>query len=575
MTDNASPVVAQTSIAQTSIAQTAPGQTALGQTAKGQTPPVLTARDRMVTFGALMIVLLLSALDQTIVSTAMPRIIAELKGLELYAWVTTIYLLTSTVMVPIWGKLGDLYGRKFVMISGVGLFTFGSWLCGLSGEFGPMPLLGGGMTQLIVFRGIQGLGGGALFTGAFAVIGDLFPPRERGKYAGMVGAVFGLASVIGPVVGGFFTEHGTVDIGALHIAGWRWIFYLNLPLSILALFMIVRFMHVSTKRSAASIDVAGAVLIALSVGSLMLALSWGGHIHPWTSPVILGLFAVAAVGVAAFIAVERVVTDPIMPLAIFRIKAFRTATMASVLISMAFMGVVTFLPLYLQLGLGVAATQSGAAILPMMFGLVLSSTAAGRMVSKTGHYKRYMITGATLLLIGIFLMSRMGAGANVVQVAWRMFVVGLGLGPAQSLFSTVAQNSAPEGQMGVVTSASQFFRQIGSTVGAAIFGAFLTARLAGEMAARGQGGGRAGLAQLQALALNHEGPVGAASVAVDPIVKAAFTAAMSEVFLAAMLVVSGGLVAVIAIPNVPLRKTHVHAEPVSEPGEGADGVVEA
>ena len=540
--------------------------------ARAHAPHVPTAQEKRVTFFALMIVLLLSALDQTIVSTAMPRIVAELKGLELYAWVTTIYLLASTVMVPIWGKLGDLYGRKSIMITGIGLFVFGSWLCGLSGEFGPLPILGGGMTQLIVFRGIQGLGGGALFTGTFAVIGDLFPPRERSKYAGAVGAVFGLASVIGPVVGGFFTEHGTVDIGALHIAGWRWIFYLNLPLSILALFMIVTRMPSSVAKRAAKIDFAGAALIAVSVAALMLALSWGGHTYPWDSPIILGLFAVFVGGLIAFILVERVVPEPVMPMALFRIRAFATTTLASFLISMSFMGVVTFLPLYLQLGLGVPATKSGVAILPMMFGLVLSSGLTGRMVSKTGHYKRYMIAGALFLLAGIFLMSQMGDGATVGQVAWRMFAVGLGLGPAQSLFSTVAQNAAPEGQLGVVTSASQFFRQIGSTVGTALFGALLTARLASEMTARGEGGARTGLAQLQSLA---EGPVGSAQVAVDPIVKAAFGVAMSQVFLAALVVVTLGLLAILAIPNLPLRKHHVHAEPVAEPGEGEGGVVEA
>jgi EmrB/QacA subfamily drug resistance transporter len=538
-------------------------------------PHVPTTQEKRVTFFALMIVLLLSALDQTIVSTAMPRIVAELKGLELYAWVTTIYLLSSTVMVPIWGKLGDLYGRKSIMITGIGLFVFGSWLCGLSGEFGRLPLLGGGMTQLIVFRGVQGLGGGALFTGTFAVIGDLFPPRERGKYAGMVGAVFGLASVIGPVVGGFFTEHGTVDIGAVHIAGWRWIFYLNLPLSILALFMIVTRMPGSVRKRQAKIDFAGAALIAISVAALMLALSWGGRTYPWDSTMILGLLGVFAGGLLAFILVERIAPEPVMPLALFRIRSFWTTTLASFLIAMSFMAVVTFLPLYLQLGLGVPATKSGVAILPMMLGLVISSGLAGRMVSKTGHYKRYMVTGAVFLLLGIVLMSSMGEGANVGQVAWRMFVVGLGLGPAQSLFSTVAQNSAPEGQLGVVTSASQFFRQIGSTVGTALCGALLTARLASELAARGAGGAGSGLAQLQTLAFNREGPVGAGRIAVDPIVRAAFSVAMSQVFLAALVVVGLGLLAILAIPNLPLRQHHIHPEPVAEPGEGTDGVVEA
>jgi EmrB/QacA subfamily drug resistance transporter len=529
--------------------------------------PAPTDQEKLVTLFALMIVLLLSALDQTIVSTAMPRIVAELKGLELYAWVTTIYLLSSTVMVPIWGKLGDLYGRKMIMISGIGIFLFGSWLCGLSGEFG-----GGGMVQLIFFRGIQGVGGGALFTGAFAVIGDLFPPRERGKYAGLVGAVFGLASVIGPVVGGFFTEHGTVDIGAVHIAGWRWIFYLNLPLAILSLFMIVTRMPGSTRKRQAKIDFPGAILIAVSVAALMLALSWGGHVHPWGSPIILGLFGVFAAGLVTFVYVEHTVAEPVMPMGLFKIRAFWTTTLASFLVAMAFMGVVTFMPLYLQLGLGVPATQSGAAILPLMVGLVLSSGVAGRMVSKTGKYKRYMIVGGLFLLTGIFLLTRMGEGVTVGQVAWRMFIVGLGLGPAQSLFSTVAQNAAPEGQLGVVTSASQFFRQIGSTVGASLCGALLTARLASEMAARGEGGPNAGLAQLQTLAFGREGGVGAAKAVVDPIVKAAFSASMSTVFLAALAVVALGLAVILSIPNLPLRKHHVHPEPMAEPGEGAAGL---
>jgi MFS family permease len=328
----------------------------------------------------------------------------------------------------------------------------------------------------------------------------------------------------------------------------------------------------SVRRYAARIDVAGAVLIAISVAALMLALSWGGHVYPWSSPTILGLFALFAVGFLTFIVVERMAPEPVMPMGLFKIRSFWTTTLASFLISMAFMGVVTFMPLYLQLGLGVPATKSGVAILPLMVGLVIASGLAGRMVSKTGHYKRYMISGGVCLLTGIFLLSLMGDGADVVQVAWRMFVVGLGLGPAQSLFSTVAQNSAPEGQMGVVTSASQFFRQIGSTIGASLCGALLTARLASEMTARGEGGAKAGLAQLQSLAFNHERAVGAVNVTVDPIVKAAFSASMTTVFLAALAVVALGLLAIFAIPNVALRKHHVHAEPVAEPGEGTDGV---
>ena len=530
---------------------------------------------RRTTMFALMIVLLLSALDQTIVSTAMPRIVAELKGLELYAWVTTVYLLSSTVMVPIWGKLSDIYGRKPIMITGILIFVFGSWLCGLSGEFGDLPVLGGGMTQLIVFRGIQGIGGGALFTGAFGVLADLYPPRERGRYAGMIGAVFGVASVIGPVVGGFFTEHGTVDFGAVHIAGWRWIFYLNLPLAILALFMIATRMPAShparqgadrLRRRPAGDDRRRRPDAGPELGRPDLSLELAadprpvGPVRGWAS--------------VALIAVEAKVAEPVLPLGLFRIPAFTINTTASFLLSMAFMGSITFIPLYLQVGLGVPATKSGVAMLPMMFGLILTSTTAGPAGEpSTGHYKPlHGRRRVFLILVGIALLATMGAARDPVgQVAWRMFVCGLGLGPAQSLFSMVAQNSAPPGQLGVVTSASQFFRQIGSTVGVAVFGALLTGLLAGQMARHGQAGG--GLAQLQALALGGEGGalVGAGAAPVDPLVKAAFSSAMTGLFAAAFIVVLLGLIAVIAIPNVPLRKAH-EPEPVAEPGEGTDGV---
>jgi EmrB/QacA subfamily drug resistance transporter len=523
-----------------------------------------TPQERNVTLAAVMITLFLSALDQTIVSTAMPRVVAELKGLELYPWVTTIYLLTSTVMVPIWGKLGDLYGRKAIMIGGIGLFVIGSWLCGFSQS----------MVELIAFRGIQGIGGGALFTGAFAVIGDLFPPRERGKYAGLIGMVFGVSSAIGPPLGGFFTDHGSVDILGVHVAGWRWVFYLNLPLAILALFMIISRMPTLSARRKAKIDVAGSALIAIAVAALMLALSWGGHVYPWGSPTILGLLALFALGFIAFILVERGAAEPVMPLGLFKIRAFSVTTIAAFLMGMSFMGIITYLPLYLQLGLGVPATESGVAILPMMAGLILSSGGAGRMVSKTGHYKRYMVGGALCLIVGIILMAILGEGATVGQVAWRMFIVGLGLGPAQSLFSTVAQNSAPQSQMGVVTSASQFFRQIGSTVGTALFGALLTARLASEMVRHGGAQAHGGLAQLQALAATQEG-AGAVHITVDPLVRAAFAVAMTNLFEASLVVVVLALLAILAIPHVELRKSHVHAEAVAEPGEGESDMVEA
>ena len=282
-----------------------------------------TPEEKRLTFIALMIVFLLSALDQTIVSTAMPTIVSELKGLDLYPWVTTSYLLTSTVMVPIWGKLGDLYGRKLILIIGIVVFVVGSWLCGISGEFGDLPGVGGGMMQLIVFRGIQGIGGGALFTTAFATIADLFPPRERGKYAGLFGAVFGLASVVGPIVGGYFTDNGSTTILGTYVAGWRWVFYLNLPMSILALGMIGWKMPNLGHTGGGRIDYLGAVLVVISIGALMLGLSWGND-KGWDSTEVISLFAVALVVGLAFLFVEHREKEPILPLSLFKIPAFTT-----------------------------------------------------------------------------------------------------------------------------------------------------------------------------------------------------------------------------------------------------------
>ena len=520
---------------------------------------------RRITVIALIIVLLLGALDQTIVSTAMPRIVAELKGLSIYAWVTTVYLLSSTVMVPIWGKLGDLYGRKIILMWGVSIFIAGSALCGLSGEFGPLPLLGGGMTQLIVFRGLQGIGGGALFTSAFAVIADLYPPRERGKMSGYFGSTFALASVIGPLVGGFFTEHGTVHLGGLVIAGWRWVFYVNLPLSALALFMIATKTPGLSAGKGGRVDVLGAVLVVTAFVPLLLALSWGGHTYPWGSPQVVGMLATTAVSLALFAYVELHVSEPLLPLNLFRNRMFSLGNGASFIVSMAFFGAITFVPLYLQLGLGVPATKSGMTMLPLMVGLIGASTISGRMVTAYGRYKPLMVGGAVIMVLGIFLMTRLTPDTPPVGVAWRMFVLGVGLGPAQSLFALAIQNAVPPDRIGVATSSSQFFRQIGSTVGVAVFGAVMTHALSSEMS---KGGGRAvSLDQLQGLALSatQRGP-GARAVVVDPGLKIAFSHAIVDLFWVASGISVLGLIAILLIPELPLR-ARGHVEPVAEPGE--------
>jgi EmrB/QacA subfamily drug resistance transporter len=510
-----------------------------------------TPQGRRVTVAALLITLMLGALDQTIVATAMPRIISELKGLELYAWVTTVYLLTSTVMVPIWGKLGDQYGRKSILIIGLAIFVVGSCLCGLAGEFGDLPLLGGGMTQLIVFRGIQGIGGGALFTSAFAVIADLYPPRERGKLSGYFGAMFGVASLIGPVIGGLLTEHATVHFNGLTIAGWRWVFYVNLPLSALALFMIVSKMPTLTAGRGGKVDVLGALFIITAFVPLLLALSWGGHAYPWGSPLILGLFAVTVASLTAFLVVETRVPEPIVPLSLFKERVFSTCNGAVFILNMSFAGVVTFLPLYLQLGLGVPATASGAALLPMMIGVVASATLSGRLMSKTGRYKPIMVAGGVMLLGSMWLLSQIGPHTTVLGVTWRVCLLGLSLGPAQGLFSVAIQNAVPRDKIGVATSSGQFFRQIGATVGTAVFGAILTQSLtAGVIGSQGFT-----LERLQAMALQG-------GAAIPPSVTLAFSSAMANLFTAGLAIAALGFLVILLIPERPMAGREA---PANEP----------
>lgn len=520
-----------------------------------------TDTERRLTLGALMIVFLLSALDQTIVSTAMPRIISELHGLTLYSWVTTAYLLTSTVMVPIWGKLGDIYGRKPILVIGIFIFLVGSWLSGLSGEFGPV--LGvSGMVQLIVFRALQGIGGGALFTTAFAIIADLYPPRERGKFAGIFGSVFGLASVLGPLIGGYFTDHGTVQIGSHLIAGWRWVFYVNLPLSLLSLFMVIVKMPALPHQRSGAVDVLGAALLIAAFVPLLLALSLGGQNFAWSSPESLGLFALAAVALAAFVYVENRVSNPILSPHLFKNRVFVTANLAGFLISMAFMGVVMFLPLYLQLGMGVAATTSGLTMLPLMGGLIIASTLAGQLVSKTGQYKPLMLVGACLLLAGVALLAFSLGKVNLAWLCAMLLVVGLGLGPGQSLFNIATQNAVEPRDIGVATSSNQFFRQIGSTVGAALAGALLTHRLASE-------GGAIDLGALQGMAVAAS--VSGGRVVVDPALQEGLLHAVRGVMEAGALVVLAGLVAILFIPALPLRSRMPTQAPVLVKDEPTNG----
>jgi EmrB/QacA subfamily drug resistance transporter len=513
-----------------------------------------TDAERKITIIGVMIVFLLSALDQTIVSTAMPVIISQLHGLELYSWVTTSYLLSSTVMVPIWGKLGDLYGRKPVLLAGIVLFLVGSWLSGLAGEFGDLPLLGGGMVQLVVYRAVQGLGGGALFTTAFAIIADLFPPRERGKFAGLFGGVFGLASAIGPLLGGYFTDHGTVNIAGHVVEGWRWVFYLNLPVGLVALFMVIAKMPKLSHASKGSIDYLGAVLIVAACVPLLLALTFGGQKYAWDSPIVLGLLATFLVCTVLFVIVEKKVKDPIIHMELFGNKVFTWANIAGFFSSMSFLSVVAFLPLFMQLGQGVQATTSGLSTLPLMFGLIGAATVSGRLVTRTGRYKPFMLSGMTVLLIGTFLLSQMSHHTSRLDLGWRMAILGIGLGPLQSLYGVAIQNAVPINRIGVVTSANQFFRQIGSTVGVAIFGTLLTNNLNDKLAAWAVSQGLPALSMSKLRSLSVDAQIHSGAMNIPEPIRILIADSVTHVILLSIFVVLIALTATLMIPELPMRE---------------------
>jgi EmrB/QacA subfamily drug resistance transporter len=442
--------------------------------------PVVTREERRLTMAALMVVLLLSSLDTTIVGVAMPRIVAELHGLDVIAWVSTAYMLTSTVLVPVYGKLSDLYGRKTILVFGICMFLLGSWLCGAAGEFGDLPLLGGGMNQLILFRAIQGVGGAALFTMTFTIIADLFEPRERGKFMGIFASVFAVSLVLGPLAGGFFTDLGTVHIFGHDVAGWRGVFYVNLPVGLLALFMIIVKMPAIGRRTAGRVDYVGALFFMASVVPFLLALTWG-NVYGWASARVLVAFALALVSIAAFLLVEVGNPDALIPLGLFQNRVFSVANAAGFLVGMAFMGVISFLPLYMQVVRGVSATNSGLAVLPLIAGLMSTSILSGFLASRTGRYKPFLIAGYVGVLAGILLLAHIGPDTSIADLGWRMFIIGLGVGPTQSLFSLAIQNAVPVAQIATATSASQFFRQIGSTVGVTVLGALLVGNLSVQL----------------------------------------------------------------------------------------------
>lgn len=425
-------------------------------TATATMAPATSFRDlhpgrKKITMLGVMLAMLLSALDQTIVGTALPRIVRELGGADHLTWVVTAYLLASTVSVPIYGKLSDLYGRKWFFFSGIVIFLIGSVLCGLSQN----------MLQLVAFRALQGIGGGAIMGNAFAIIGDLFAPAERARWQGAFGAIFGLSSVIGPALGGFLTDH----------ASWRWVFLINIPLGLIALGVIGFLMPkvVSTIKDKV-IDYLGAIFLIATLVPLLLALSWGGRQYAWGSAAIIVMIAGSIVSLAAFLWAEHKAKHPIIPLYLFKTRVFTVSIIITFLTAAAMFGAIVYIPLFGQLVQGVSATSSGTILTPLMVGLIGASIVSGQIIGRTGKYRTLTLTGLSLLTISLVWLSTISASTSQPELILRMVLLGASLGLTMPVFNTVVQSAFDRTHLGSVTASIQLFRNIGATVGTAVLG---------------------------------------------------------------------------------------------------------
>jgi EmrB/QacA subfamily drug resistance transporter len=435
------------------MAQTQTGSAVISaQAPQAMSATLIRQRLVMVLIGV-MLGMLLAALDQTVVGTALPRIVANLGGLEHYAWVATSYLLASTVTIPIYGKLSDIYGRRIFFILGMVIFLAGSALSGTSQD----------MTQLIIYRGIQGLGAGAMMPLAIAIIGDIFPPAERGKWQGLITAVFGLATIVGPIIGGAITDNW----------GWRWVFYVNMPVGALAILTAGFVLPKTLRRVKHKIDYAGAVALVVCAVPLLLAFSWAGTQYAWNSWQVIGLFIFSAVALVVFVLIEMRAAEPIISPRLFKNSIFLISTVAMFLLSAGMFGAILYLPLFVQAVTGNTATNSGIVLTPMMLGFMFSSVVGGQILSRTGRYKILAIYGFVVAALGMFLLLRMNATIPEGLISLNMVVTGLGLGVMMSLFTIVVQNAFPFRQLGEVTAGLTFFRSIGSTIGVAVMGTIM------------------------------------------------------------------------------------------------------
>ncbi len=505
----------------------------------------LTHRQLLVVFSGLMLGMLLAALDQTIVATALPTIVGDLHGLSHLSWVVTAYLLTSTAVAPLYGKISDLYGRRLVFQVAIAVFLVGSALSGLSQTMG----------ELIAFRAIQGVGGGGLIVLAMTIVGDLVSPRERGRYQGYFGAVFGLSSVAGPLIGGFLVQG----------PGWRWVFYVNVPVGLLALIVTSIVLPENTSRRRHRVDYLGAVLMVAGVSALLLMTVWGGVTYPWSSWQVMSLGAAGVLFLILFLFAESKASEPIMPLSLFHLKVFDVASAASFSVGLLMFGSIIYIPLYLQVVHGLSPSKSGLLMIPLMLGVVLVSVLSGQVIARVGRYKAFPVAGAVLVTVGMYLLSLLGAHTSYVVASGYMFVVGAGIGATMQVLVLAVQNAVPPSQMGAGTALVSFFRSMGGAFGTAIFGTILASRLAHELRSLAPAG--LNPAKLTSGMEGSPSQLAALPPQVHNLVIEAFVRSLHSVFLSGLPVGVVALALALALPEIHLR--------ASSASQRAAGLVEA
>lgn len=517
----------------------------------------LTHRQILIVLSGLMTGMLLAALDQTIVSTALKRIVEDFNGLDHYTWVVTAYLLTSTASTPLYGKISDLFGRRKVFQFAIVTFLIGSFLAGASQN----------MAELIATRALQGLGAGGLMALTFVIIGDIIPPRERGRYQGYFGAVWGLSSVAGPLLGGFFSDRATI----FGITGWRWIFYINLPFGIVALIITSAVLHLPKMRREHKIDYLGAILMVSSVTSILLAIAYSGPAYGWKDPLTVIYIVSGLVLAVLFLLQEKRAAEPILPLELFKNRVFSTASGIGFIIGAGMFGAIVMIPLFLQVVQGTNAMTAGLKLIPFMLGILTASITSGKRISKTGHYKKFPIIGIGLMTIGIILMRRLGITTSFWELAAYELLIGLGLGLSMQTLVIAVQNSIDFKHMGIATSAHTFFRSLGSAFGVAIFGSVLASRLNQHLK-----DGFSALAHKDPTALVGFNPADVAQVqnntavlkTFSPVIRhtvlQSFVNSFADVFLVAAPITAFGFLLAFTLKEIALKSNDDHAADRSE-----------